>query len=180
PTKFGEENTIPKSDEHVLSLIVVATHPLRIIILFISVSQSFLDFKQQIGEAGKIIHKFYWVLDKETLIEHIKPNNELEKPRLPPTKLHTTTFVSILQMTPDPNAEIDIVGNVLCYGPSKYAGHTQNMCREVTIVDDQRSQFLLTLWDDIREIEGVELEARMEKGKEFPIILERNIRICGY
>ncbi|KAK4727084.1 hypothetical protein R3W88_032001 [Solanum pinnatisectum] len=83
--------------------------------------------KLSLPSYGKIIHKFYWVLDKETLIEHIKP-------RLPPTKLHTTTFVSIPQMTPGPNAEI---GNVLYCGPSKYAGHTQNMCREVTIADDQ-------------------------------------------
>ncbi|KAK4727082.1 hypothetical protein R3W88_031999 [Solanum pinnatisectum] len=56
----------------------------------------------------KIKHKFYWVLDKESLIEHIKPNNEPKKPLLPPTKLHTTTFVSIAQMTPGPNAEISI------------------------------------------------------------------------
>ncbi|KAK6773968.1 hypothetical protein RDI58_029207 [Solanum bulbocastanum] len=83
-------------------------------------------------------------------------------------------------MTAGPNAEIDIVGNVLNCGPSKYAGHSQNMCREVTIADAQRNQFLLTLWDDIREIERAELEAQMEKGKEFAIFFERNIRISGY
>ncbi|KAH0684374.1 hypothetical protein KY289_022126 [Solanum tuberosum] len=31
----------------------------------------------------------------------------------------------------------DIVGVVLRCGPSKYAGRTQNRCREVTISDDQ-------------------------------------------
>ncbi|KAG5580369.1 hypothetical protein H5410_050996 [Solanum commersonii] len=61
----------------------------------------------------------------------------------------------------------DIVGVVLRCGPSKYAGRTQNRCREVTIPDDKRNQFLLTLWDDFEEIEGAELEAQMGKGKEF-------------
>ncbi|XP_015161150.1 replication protein A 70 kDa DNA-binding subunit D-like [Solanum tuberosum] len=129
---------------------------------------------------GRIIHKFYWVLDKEALIEHVEPHNELEKPLLPPTKLHTTTFASIAHMTPAPNAEIVIIGVVLHSGPSKYAGRTQNRCREVTIVDDQRNQFLITLWDDFGEIEGTELEAQMENGKEFPVILGRNIGVSGY
>ncbi|XP_049382942.1 replication protein A 70 kDa DNA-binding subunit B-like [Solanum stenotomum] len=83
-------------------------------------------------------------------------------------------------MTPAPNAEIDIIGVVLRCGPSKYAGRTKNRCREVTIADDQRNQFLLTLWDDFGEIEGTELEAQMENGKEFPIILGRNIGVSGY
>ncbi|XP_049398705.1 replication protein A 70 kDa DNA-binding subunit B-like [Solanum stenotomum] len=83
-------------------------------------------------------------------------------------------------MTPTPKAEIDIIGVVLRCGPSKYAGRTQNRCREVTIADDQRNQFLLTLWDDFGEIEGTELKAQMENGKEFPIILGKNIGVSGY
>ncbi|KAH0638601.1 hypothetical protein KY285_035187 [Solanum tuberosum] len=64
----------------------------------------------------------------------------------------------------------DIVGVVLRCGPSKYAGCTQNRCHEDTISDDQRNQFLLTLWDDFGEIEGAKLEAQMGKGKEFPVM----------
>lgn len=136
--------------------------------------------KVSVPSYGRIIHKFYWVPDKEALIEHVEPDNELEKPLLPPTNLHTAPFASIANMTPAPNAEIDIIGVVLRCGPSKYAGRTQNRCREVTIADDQRNQFLLTLWDDFGEIEGTELEAQMENGKEFPIILGRNIGVSGY
>uniref|UniRef100_M0ZL83 Replication protein A OB domain-containing protein n=1 Tax=Solanum tuberosum TaxID=4113 RepID=M0ZL83_SOLTU len=201
-------------DEQVVSLIVVAAHPLWIIILFICMTQTSMTLQEQQIRAvvygddidyyaeklvlsdtylistamvkvslplyGRIIHKFYWVLDKEALIEHVEPHNELEKPLLPPTKLHTTTFASIAHMTPAPNAEIVIIGVVLHSGPSKYAGRTQNRCREVTIVDDQRNQFLITLWDDFGEIEGTELEAQMENGKEFPVILGRNIGVSGY
>ncbi|KAH0645241.1 hypothetical protein KY284_033125 [Solanum tuberosum] len=136
--------------------------------------------KVSVPSYGRIIHKFYWVLDKEALIEHVEPDNQLEKPLLPPTNLHTATFASIANMNPTPNAEIDIIGVVLRCGPSKYAGRTQNRCREVTIANDQRNQFLLTLWDDFGEIEGTELEAQMENGKEFPIILGRNIGVSGY
>ncbi|KAH0653119.1 hypothetical protein KY290_031405 [Solanum tuberosum] len=106
--------------------------------------------------------------------------NELEKPLLPSTKLHTTTFASIAHMTLGPNAKIDIVGVVLRCGSSKYIGRTQNRCREVTIADDQRNQFLLTLWDDLGEIEGTKLEALMENGKDFHVILGRNIGVSGY
>ncbi|WMV38397.1 hypothetical protein MTR67_031782, partial [Solanum verrucosum] len=136
--------------------------------------------KVSLPSYGRVIHKFYWVLDKEALIEHVEPDNELEKSLLPPTKLHTTTFANIAHMTPGPNAEIDIVGVVLRCGLSKYIGRTQNRCREVTIADDQRNQFLLTLWDDLGEIEGTKLEAQMENGKDFPVILGRNIGVSGY
>ncbi|KAK4731626.1 hypothetical protein R3W88_024614 [Solanum pinnatisectum] len=56
----------------------------------------------------RLIHKFYWVVNKEILIEHVKPNDELEKPVSPLTKLNTITFASIAQMTPGPTAEIGI------------------------------------------------------------------------
>ncbi|KAG5607065.1 hypothetical protein H5410_028557 [Solanum commersonii] len=136
--------------------------------------------KVSLPSYGRIIHKFYWVLDKEALIEHVEPDNELEIPLLPPANLHTATFASIAAMTPAPNAEIDIIGVVLRCGPSKYVGCTQNRCRELTIGDDQHNQFLLTLWDDFGEIEGIELEVQMDSGKEFPIILGRNIGVSGY
>ncbi|KAH0655024.1 hypothetical protein KY285_029906 [Solanum tuberosum] len=57
---------------------------------------------------GKPIHKFYWILDKETVIEHIKPSNELEKPLPPPTKLNITTFDCIPHIMVDSAAEIAI------------------------------------------------------------------------
>lgn len=41
-------------------------------------------------------------------------------------------------------------------------GRTQIRCREITIVDERRNQFLLTLWDDFGEIEGTALEAKLE------------------
>ncbi|KAH0667914.1 hypothetical protein KY285_029120 [Solanum tuberosum] len=51
---------------------------------------------------------------------------------------------------------------------------------ELRKIQDSRNQFLLTLWDDSREIEGTELEALMENGKDFPVILGRNIGVFGY
>lgn len=69
----------------------------------------------------KPIHKFYWVLDKETVIQHAKPSDELEKPLPPPTKLNVTTFHRIAHMTVDSTAEI---------------GRGNNRCREITIGDN--------------------------------------------
>lgn len=51
---------------------------------------------------------------------------------------------------------------------------------EVTLSDERRNQFMLTLWDDFGEIEGAQLEAKMQGGKEFSIILGRNIGISPY
>ncbi|KAG5590999.1 hypothetical protein H5410_041513 [Solanum commersonii] len=56
---------------------------------------------------GKSIHNFYWILDKETVIEHIKPSNELEKPLPPPTKLNIITFDRIPHLMVDSATEID-------------------------------------------------------------------------
>ncbi|KAG5593840.1 hypothetical protein H5410_035072 [Solanum commersonii] len=50
---------------------------------------------------GKPIHKFYWILDKETVIEEIKPSNEVEKPLPPPTKLNITSFDRIPHLMVD-------------------------------------------------------------------------------
>ncbi|KAH0644235.1 hypothetical protein KY284_032119 [Solanum tuberosum] len=55
---------------------------------------------------GKPIHKLYWILDKETIIEEIKPSHTVEK-RLPlPTKLNITTFDRIPHLIVDSAAEI--------------------------------------------------------------------------
>uniref|UniRef100_M1BZ86 Cyprosin n=1 Tax=Solanum tuberosum TaxID=4113 RepID=M1BZ86_SOLTU len=55
---------------------------------------------------GKPIHKFYWILDKETVIEEIKPSNEVENPLPPPTKLNITSFDRIPHLMVDSAAEI--------------------------------------------------------------------------
>ncbi|KAG5596942.1 hypothetical protein H5410_038174 [Solanum commersonii] len=68
---------------------------------------------------GKPIHKFYWILDKETVIEQIKPSNEVEKPLPPPNKLNITSFDRIPHLMVDFAAEIDILAIVLRCGPKK-------------------------------------------------------------
>ncbi|KAH0701918.1 hypothetical protein KY285_016196 [Solanum tuberosum] len=55
---------------------------------------------------GKPIHQFYWILDKETVIEQIKVSNEVEKPLPTPTKLNITLFDRIPHLMVDSAAEI--------------------------------------------------------------------------
>ncbi|KAH0708635.1 hypothetical protein KY284_010062 [Solanum tuberosum] len=129
---------------------------------------------------GKPIHKFYWILDKETIIEHIKPSNELEKPFPPPTKLNITTFDRIPHMMIDSAAEIDILAIILRCGPQKYADRSHHKCREITLCDNQKNQFLLTLSEDFREIEGNEIAAKMATEADLIVILRRSIRISTY
>uniref|UniRef100_M1BTJ4 70 kDa subunit of replication protein A n=1 Tax=Solanum tuberosum TaxID=4113 RepID=M1BTJ4_SOLTU len=136
--------------------------------------------KVSLTSYGKPIHKFYWVLDKETVIEHIKPSTELETSLPPPTKLNITTFDRIPHMMVDSAAEIDILAIVVRCGLQKYAGRTHHKCREITICDNQKNQFLLTLWDDFGEIEGNEIEDKMETAADLIVILGRNIRISTY
>uniref|UniRef100_M1BTJ0 70 kDa subunit of replication protein A n=1 Tax=Solanum tuberosum TaxID=4113 RepID=M1BTJ0_SOLTU len=93
--------------------------------------------KVSLTSYGKPIHKFYWVLDKETVIEHIKPSTELETSLPPPTKLNITTFDRIPHMMVDSAAEIDILAIVVRCGLQKYAGRTHHKCREITICDNQ-------------------------------------------
>ncbi|XP_069144244.1 replication protein A 70 kDa DNA-binding subunit B-like [Solanum lycopersicum] len=129
---------------------------------------------------GKPIHKFYWVLDKETVIEHITPSNGVENPLPPPTKLNITTFDRIPHMMLDSAVEIDILAIVLRCSPQKYAGRSNHKCREIIICDNYKNQFLLTLWEDFGEIEGNEIEAKMEKEMDLIVILGRNIGISTF
>lgn len=62
---------------------------------------------------GRPIHKFHWVIDKETMVEHIKPTAELDVALPPPTKLNTTPFDQLRRMTPSPGVEIDFIGVML-------------------------------------------------------------------
>jgi len=62
--------------------------------------------KVSLTSYGKPIHQFYWILDKETVIEQIKPSNEVEKPLPPPTKLNITSFDRIPHLVVDSAAEI--------------------------------------------------------------------------
>ncbi|KAH0671218.1 hypothetical protein KY285_025432 [Solanum tuberosum] len=86
---------------------------------------------------GKPIHKLYWILDKETVIEQIKPSHAVEKPLPPPTKLNITTFDRIPHLMVDSTAEIDILAIVLRCGPQKTADRSHHKCREITLCDNQ-------------------------------------------
>lgn len=94
---------------------------------------------------GRLIHKFYWVIDKETIVEHVNSSDTIEKALPPPTKLQLTPFTAIREITPSPTAEIDFIGVVLHSGPLKMAGRNQTRCCEVTVTDNQLNHFLLAL-----------------------------------
>ncbi|XP_060186116.1 uncharacterized protein LOC132615531 [Lycium barbarum] len=78
----------------------------------VQISETYLIFAARVRVSptlyGKPMHKFYWVLDKETIVEHVKPTDEHEKPLPPSTKLNITTFDRIVYMTPHSSVEISI------------------------------------------------------------------------
>ncbi|KAH0649920.1 hypothetical protein KY284_029832 [Solanum tuberosum] len=129
---------------------------------------------------GKPIHKFYWILDKETVIEQIKPSHEVEKPLPPPTKLNITSFDRIPHLMVDSAAEIDILAIVLRCGPQKNVGRSHHRCREITLCDNQKTQFLFTLWEDFGEIKGHEIASKMATEADLLVILGRSIKISTY
>lgn len=86
---------------------------------------------------GRLIHKFYWVIDREIILEHVNSSDTIEKTLPLPTKLELTAFAAIRDITPSPVAEIDFAGMVLRSGPLKKAGRNQTRCREVKITDNQ-------------------------------------------
>ncbi|KAG5586629.1 hypothetical protein H5410_047063 [Solanum commersonii] len=104
--------------------------------------------KVSLSSYKRLIQKIYWMLNKETLIEHVKPNDEFEKLLLPPTKLNTTTFTSIAPMTLTPTAKIDIIEVVLRCGPSKYEGRTKNRCRDVIVDNNQKNDIVFLVLSD--------------------------------
>ncbi|KAH0645848.1 hypothetical protein KY284_033732 [Solanum tuberosum] len=129
---------------------------------------------------GKPIHQFYWILDKETVIEQIKPSNEIEKLLPSPTKLNITSFDRIPHLVVDSTAEIDVLAVVLRCGPKKNAGRSHHRCREITLCDNQQNQFLFTLWEDFGEIEGHEISSKMATETDLLVILGRSIGISTY
>ncbi|KAK4733297.1 hypothetical protein R3W88_007558 [Solanum pinnatisectum] len=116
-----------------------------------------------------------------------------------------TSFDHIVTMFPAPTTEIDII---LRCGPLKYVGalkisvarlllsiiskynishyplifplqthiHLYHRC----FIAFRKRQFLLTLWEDFGEVEGAELQIKIERAAEFPLILARSIRISPY
>ncbi|XP_049348354.1 replication protein A 70 kDa DNA-binding subunit B-like [Solanum verrucosum] len=129
---------------------------------------------------GKPIHQFYWILDKETVIEQIKPSNEVEKPLPPPTNLNITSFDRIPHLMVDSPAEIDVLAVVLRCGPQKNAGRSHHRCREITLCDNHQNQFLFTLWEDFGEIEGHEISSKMATETDLLVIFGRSIGISTY
>ncbi|KAG5596868.1 hypothetical protein H5410_038100 [Solanum commersonii] len=94
---------------------------------------------------GKPIHKFHWILDKETVIEQIKASHEVEKPLPPPTKLNITSFDRIPHLMKTCDISIwtiyaDILAIVLRCGPQKNAGRSHHRCREMTLCDNQAKE----------------------------------------
>ncbi|KAH0645427.1 hypothetical protein KY284_033311 [Solanum tuberosum] len=80
----------------------------------------------------------------------------------------------------DSVAEIDILAIVLRCGPQKNAGRSRHRCREITLCDNQKSQFLFTLWEDFGEIEGHEIASKMATETDLLVILARSIGISTY
>ncbi|KAH0680199.1 hypothetical protein KY285_021229 [Solanum tuberosum] len=129
---------------------------------------------------GKPIHKLYWILDKETIIEQIKPSHEVEKPLPPPTKLNITSFDRIPHLMVDYAAEIGI-SIVLPIIRLKYTSALlHHRCQEITLCDNQKNQFLFTLWEDFGEIEGHEIASKMATAADLLVILGRSIGISTY
>ncbi|TMW99449.1 hypothetical protein EJD97_002528 [Solanum chilense] len=85
------------------------------------------------------------------------------------TYLISTARVKVSQTSYGKN----ILSIVLRCGPKKYVG-------EITICDNQKIQFLLTLWESFREIEGIEIEAKMAKETDLIVILGRSIGISTF
>ncbi|KAG5567884.1 hypothetical protein H5410_065100, partial [Solanum commersonii] len=112
--------------------------------------------------------------------EEIKPSHEVEKPLPRPTKLNITNFDRIPHLMVDSAAEIDILAIVLRCGPQKNAGRSHHRCREITLCDDQKTQFLFTLWEDFGEIEGHEIASKMATEADLLVILGRSIGISTY
>ncbi|KAH0660514.1 hypothetical protein KY289_029262 [Solanum tuberosum] len=122
---------------------------------------------------GKPIHKFHWILDKETVIEQIKACHEVEKQLPLPTKLNITSFDRIPHLMVDSAAEIDILAIVLHCGPQK-------MLVAVIIGVERLPFFLFTLWEDFGEIEGHEISSKMTTEADLLVILGRSIGISTY
>ncbi|WMV33485.1 hypothetical protein MTR67_026870 [Solanum verrucosum] len=101
---------------------------------------------------GKPIHKFYWILDKETKT----CNNSL-----------CITYADILAI-------------VLRCGPQKNVGRSHHRCPEITLCDNQKTQFLFTLWEDFGEIEGHEIASKMATEADLFVLLGRSIGISTY
>ncbi|KAG5592828.1 hypothetical protein H5410_043342 [Solanum commersonii] len=80
----------------------------------------------------------------------------------------------------DSAAEIDILAIVLRCGPQKNAGWSHHRCREITLCDNQKTQFLFTLWEDFGEIEGHEIASKMATEADLLVILGRSIGISTY
>ncbi|KAH0748092.1 hypothetical protein KY290_027324 [Solanum tuberosum] len=126
---------------------------------------------------GKPIHKLYWILDIETVIEQIKPSHAVEKPLPPPTKLNITSSDRIPHLMVDSAAEIDILAIVLRCGPQKNTDRSHHRCREITLCDNQKYQFLFTLWEDFGEIEGHEIVSQMATAADLLVILGRRLSL---
>ncbi|OIT28479.1 hypothetical protein A4A49_51340 [Nicotiana attenuata] len=115
---------------------------------------------------GRPIHKFYWMLDKETIVELVEQNSEREIPLPPPRKSNLADFNHIAHMTLDPATEI---------------GRGPNRCCEIIVTDNQKTRLLLTLWEDFSEVEGTiiqqKIESKVNDDERYPVILGRSIGI---
>ncbi|KAF3623586.1 hypothetical protein FXO38_30674 [Capsicum annuum] len=57
---------------------------------------------------GRPIHTYYWILDKETIVERINLNDEIEKPLPQPNKLNLTHLANVAQLIPTSSAKIGL------------------------------------------------------------------------
>ncbi|KAF3632112.1 hypothetical protein FXO38_26277 [Capsicum annuum] len=116
-----------------------------------------------------------WVADKYTIVEPIIDNDGLEAPLPAPEKLSTLLFSAIEQQ--HPGVEFDLLAVVVNCSALQYTADQSKHFREAIVIDQSKTPFLFTIWDDLADNEGTTL---LDHLHEHPVILAKHIGVTEF
>ncbi|KAM3200389.1 hypothetical protein P3L10_032751 [Capsicum annuum] len=109
---------------------------------------------------------YEWVAGKYTIVEPITNNGGLEAPLPAPGKLTTLPFSAIEQQHPGVE-----------FAPLQYTADQSKHFREAIVMDQSKTPFLFTIWDDLADNEGTTL---LDHLHEHPVILAKRIGVTEF
>ncbi|XP_062075963.1 replication protein A 70 kDa DNA-binding subunit B-like [Humulus lupulus] len=149
----------------------------KLIIMFktYNISNALVNF---IPKQYQIVdNKYQWIINEHTTVKEVGDEEIINTPQ----ELYNFSFVpfNALEQYKTRTMEVDILALVIDIQPRKYIPTSSGVScvRELTLLNEEKSQILLTVWDELFENECAIIASKIEAR---PVLAAKNLKVVSY
>ncbi|XP_062100781.1 replication protein A 70 kDa DNA-binding subunit B-like [Humulus lupulus] len=149
----------------------------KLIIMFktYNISNALVNF---IPQQYRIVdNKYQWIINEHTTVKEVEDEEIINTPQ----ELYNFSFVpfNALEQYKTRTMEVDILALVIDIQPRKYIPTSSGVScvRELTLLNEEKSQILLTVWDELFENECAIIASKIGAR---PVLATKNLKVVSY